>query len=66
MTPHEALRILDIATQPQAAGQLSRNDYVNCAQALGVLSETIGPDPAAGGAVQKINGRQPGEAIKGR
>lgn len=39
MDPHEAWKVLEIATQPQV--HLSRTDYVRCDQALNVLGELV-------------------------
>lgn len=46
MSPQDALQILDLATRPQHAGQLTRADYGNIELALQCLRARVHP-PAA-------------------
>jgi hypothetical protein len=48
-TPQQALEVLDRATQPQAQGRLTREDYTNCQIALEVLRSAL------------ANGEKPGQ-----
>lgn len=41
MTPQNALRVLDIVTNPANAGKLSRADYGNAELALATLAEIV-------------------------
>lgn len=52
----EAVQVLDLATQPQAAGRMDRSDYVRCQQALDMIRAALTPvepekvnTPSAGG-----------------
>lgn len=46
MSDAEALKILDLATQPQAAGKLDRLDYARIEIALAHLRQRLTPTPA--------------------
>jgi hypothetical protein len=41
ITPHQALQILSDATEPQAAGKISRQGYLSIQKALEVLAALI-------------------------
>lgn len=41
VSPESALNVLDLATRPENAGKLNRQDYVNIEVSLGVLRELI-------------------------
>jgi hypothetical protein len=41
ITPAKALQVLDVATTPQNAGKLNREDYINIQIALGCLSAFV-------------------------
>lgn len=47
MTPADALRVLDIATNPANAGKLSRVDYANTETALVCLAQVVKEAEAA-------------------
>ena len=41
MNPEDALKILDLATSPQAMGRLSRVDFANIETALATLRDAV-------------------------